>query len=147
MRKPTNTCILSKNNSRTLTISLWGAARVLIFDIQKKKITDTILVGDHPNDLCLSGDGHILFVANANDNSVSVVDLKTRRVLETLDAALYPGSAVGSTSNAVALSQNEKTLYIANADNNCLAVLTSANRVIPGLSDTYRLDGIQPVSK
>ena len=42
--------------------------------------------------------------------------------METLDAALYPGSAVGSTTNAVALSQNEKTLYIANADNNCLSV-------------------------
>ena len=115
------TCQLSKNKSE-LYISLWGAARVLIFDIQKKKFTDSIPVGDHPNDLCLSGNGRILFVANANDNSVSVVDLKTRKVLETLDAALYPGSAVGSTSNAVALSQNEKTLYIANADNNCLAV-------------------------
>ena len=115
------TCLLSKNKPE-LYISLWGAARVLIFDIQKKKFTDSIPVGDHPNDLCLSADGRILFVANANDNSVSVLDLKTRRVLETLDAALYPGSAVGSTSNAVALSQNEKTLYIANADNNCLAV-------------------------
>ncbi len=38
------TCILSKNKSE-LYISLWGAARVLIFDIQKKKITDTILRG------------------------------------------------------------------------------------------------------
>jgi YVTN family beta-propeller protein len=115
------TCLLSKNKS-VLYISLWGAGRVLLFDIQKKKITDSIPVGDHPNDMCMSGDGHILFVANANDNSVSVVDLKTRKVLETLDAALYPGSSVGSTTNAVALSQNEKTLYIANADNNCLAV-------------------------
>jgi len=115
------TCMLSKNKSE-LYISIWGAARVLIYDIHEKKITDSIQVGDHPNDLCLSGNGHILFVANANDNSVSVVDLKTRRVLETLDAALYPGSAVGSTTNAVALSQNDKTLYIANADNNCLSV-------------------------
>jgi YVTN family beta-propeller protein len=115
------TCLLSKNKSE-LYISIWGAARVLIFDIQKKKITGSIAVGDHPNDLCLSGNSRILFVANANDNSVSVVDLKTRTVLETLDAALYPGSAVGSTTNAVALSQNEKTLYIANADNNCLSV-------------------------
>ncbi|HET7002585.1 MAG TPA: bifunctional YncE family protein/alkaline phosphatase family protein [Puia sp.] len=115
------TCLLSKNKTE-LYISVWGAAQVLIFDIQKKKMTGSIKVGDHPNDLCLTGNGQILFVANANDNSVSVVDLKTRKVLETLDAALYPGSAVGSTTNAVALSQNEKTLYIANADNNCLSV-------------------------
>ena len=63
-----------------------------------------------------------LFAANANDNSVSVVDMKNRKVLETLNAALYPGSFVGSTTNGVALSDDDKTLYIANADNNCLAV-------------------------
>jgi len=115
------TCQLSKNKSE-LYISLWGAARILVFDTRKKIITDSIAVGDHPNDLCLSRNGRILFVANANDNSVSVVDIKNRKVLETLDAAIYPGSPVGSTSNSVALSENDKTLYIANADNNCLAV-------------------------
>src|SRR5450432_2610618 len=115
------TCLLSKNKTE-LYISLWGGGRILIFNIQKKKITDSIVAGDHPNDLCLSRNGRTLFVANANDNSVSVIDVKSRKVLETLDAALYPGSAVGSTSNGVALSENDKTLYIANADNNCLAV-------------------------
>jgi YVTN family beta-propeller protein len=115
------TCLLSKNKAE-LYISLWGGGRVLIYDIQKKKIADSILVGDHPNDLCLSRNGRILFVANANDNSVSVIDMHTRKVLETLDAALYPGSPAGSTTNGVALSEDEKTLYIANADNNCLAV-------------------------
>ena len=103
------TCQLSKNKSE-LYISLWGAGRILIFDIQKKKITDSISVGDHPNDICLSRNGRILFVANANDNSVSVVDIQNRKVLETLNAAIYPGSSAGSTTNGVALSENEKTL-------------------------------------
>ena len=115
------TCLLSKNKSE-LYISLWGGGKILIFDIENKKISDSILVGDHPNDLCLSRNGHILFVANANDNSVSVIDIQKRKILETLDAALYPGSLGGSTTNGVALSENERTLYIANADNNCLAV-------------------------
>jgi len=115
------TCLLSKSRAK-LYISLWGGGRILIFDIHKNKITDSIAVGDHPNDLCMSRNGRTLFVANANDNSVSVIDLISRKVLETLDAALYPGSSVGSTTNGVALSENDKTLYIANADNNCLAV-------------------------
>jgi YVTN family beta-propeller protein len=72
--------------------------------------------------MCLSGDGRYLFVANANDNSVSVIDLKKRKVLEILNAALYANAAPGSTTNSVAISGNGKTLYIANADNNCLAV-------------------------
>ena len=115
------TCLLSKNKSE-LYISLWGGGRVLIYNVKKKRITDQIAVGSNPNDLCLSRNGHTLFVANANDNSVSVIDIEKRKVLETLDAALYPGSPAGSTSNGVALSEDEKTLYIANADNNCLAV-------------------------
>ena len=115
------TCQLSKTR-KELYISLWGGGRILVFDTQKKKISDSISVGDHPNDMCISKNGQILFVANANDNSVSVVDLKNKKVLETLDAALYPGSSVGSTTNGVALSENQKTLFIANADNNCLAV-------------------------
>src|SRR5664279_2674866 len=114
------TCLLSKSKSE-LYISLWGGAQVLIYNIKTNQISDRIAVGSNPNDLCLSRNGRILFVANANDNSVSVIDIEKRSVLETLDAALYPGSPAGSTSNGVALSENEKTLYIANADNNCLA--------------------------
>jgi len=72
-----------------------------------------------------------LFVANANDNSVSVIDLTKRKVIETLNAALYPNAPSGSTTNGVALSADEKTLYIANADNNCLAVFDISN---PGSS-------------
>jgi len=72
--------------------------------------------------MCLSGNGQYLYVANALDNSVSVADTRSRKVLETLNAALYPESRVGSTTNGVALSADEKTLYVADADNNCLAV-------------------------
>ena len=72
--------------------------------------------------MCLTKNNHFLFVANANDNSVSVIDLQKRKVIETLNAALYPDAPTGSTTNALALSENEKTLYVANADNNCLAV-------------------------
>ncbi|RZK46799.1 MAG: hypothetical protein EOO59_18735, partial [Hymenobacter sp.] len=71
------------------------------------------------------------FVANANDNSVAVVDAKSWRVLETIGTTLYPTRLTGSTTNGLALSPDEKTLYIANADNNCLAVFDVAR---PGRS-------------
>ncbi|NDE78977.1 MAG: hypothetical protein EB047_07215, partial [Chitinophagaceae bacterium] len=61
-------------------------------------------------------------VCNANDNSVSVIDLTTKRVVETLDAALYPNSPSGSTSNSIAINAKANQLFIANADNNCVAV-------------------------
>ena len=72
--------------------------------------------------MILTKSGAFLYVANSQDNSVSVINTSTNAVVETLNAALYPASPSGSTSNGIALSEDEKTLYIANADNNCLAV-------------------------
>ena len=115
------TCLLSPDK-KTLYISCWGCNKVQLFDTDTRQFTGSIPVGDNPNDMCLTKDGSYLFVANANDNSVSVIDMKKRMVIESLNAALYPDALTGSTTNSVALSANEKTLYIANADNNCIAV-------------------------
>ncbi|HVZ24676.1 MAG TPA: YncE family protein, partial [Sediminibacterium sp.] len=114
-------CVLSPNK-KELYISCWGCDKIYVFDTHKKNITDQIPVGDNPNELCLNKKGSILFVANANDNSVSVIDIAKRKVLETLNAALYPNAPSGSTTNGLALNEKENRLYIANADNNCLAV-------------------------
>lgn len=115
------TCLLSPDKKK-LYISVWGGDKIKIFNTVTRKITDSIAVGDNPNDICITKNGKYLFVANANDNSVSVINIKLRKVTETLNAALYPNSVPGSTTNSVALSADEKTLYIANADNNCIAV-------------------------
>jgi len=115
------TCLLSPDK-KELYISLWGADKVMVYNTSSKTLTDSIAVGDNPNDLCISKNGRYLYVTNANDNSVSVIDIKERKVKETLNAALYPTQLSGSTSNALALSDDGRTLYIANADNNCLAV-------------------------
>ncbi|HMH20202.1 MAG TPA: beta-propeller fold lactonase family protein [Puia sp.] len=115
------TCLLS-HNRKELYITCWGCDKVLIFNTENRSFSGEISVGDNPNDLCLTKNDRTLFVANANDNSVSVIDVQNRKVLETLNAALYSDAPSGSTTNALALSENEKTLYVANADNNCLAV-------------------------
>jgi YVTN family beta-propeller protein len=124
------TCILSPDK-KILYTTCWGCDKVVIFDTRQQKITGSVLVGDNPNDMCITANGKYLFVANANDNSVSVIDCQQEKVLETLNSALYPNALCGSTTNSVALSADEKTLYIANADNNCLAVFDVTN---PGSS-------------
>ncbi|MBK9390542.1 MAG: beta-propeller fold lactonase family protein [Bacteroidetes bacterium] len=115
------TCLLSPDK-KTLFISCWGCDKIVLFDTKLQKISGSIQVGDNPNDMCITANGRFLFVANANDNSVSVIDCKNLSVIETLNSALYPDALCGSTTNSVTLSSDEKTLYIANADNNCLAV-------------------------
>ena len=114
-------CLLSPDK-KELYISSWGGDKVLIYDTRQRKLVGDVAVGDNPNELLLNKKGNILFVANANDNSVSVIDIRKRKVLEVLNAALYPNSPAGSTSNGLALSANESKLYVANADNNSLAV-------------------------
>ncbi len=115
------TCLLAADK-KILYISIWGGKKVALFNTVTKTITGTIAVGDHPNELCLTKNGSHLFVANASDNSVSVIDTKPNKVIETLTASLYPNAPQGSATNGLALSADEKTLFIANADNNCLAV-------------------------
>ncbi len=112
---------ISRNN-KELFISCWGGDKVLVFDLEKQTWNKPIDVGDNPNELYLSKNGQYLLVCNANDNTVSVIETKEKRVIETLDAALFPNSPSGSTTNSLALDDKERTLFIANADNNCLAV-------------------------
>jgi YVTN family beta-propeller protein len=80
------------------------------YDIKSEKISAEIAVGDHPNELLLNKKGNLLFVANSQDNSVSVINTKTNKVEETLNASLFPNSPSGSTSNGIALSEDEKTV-------------------------------------
>jgi YVTN family beta-propeller protein len=124
------TCLLSPDR-KTLFVSCWGCDKVVVFDTYLQKFTGSIAVGDNPNDMCITASGRYLFVANANDNNVSVIDTKLSKVIETLNSALYPNAPIGSTTNSVALSADQKTLYVANADNNCLAVFDVS---IPGQS-------------
>ena len=119
-------CVLSPDK-KLLYISCWGCDKIYIYNTQVGEFSGEIAAGDNPNEICLSKNGVYLFVANANDNSVSVINTSQRKVVETLNASLYPNAPSGSTSNGVALSENQKTLYIANADNNCLAVFDVSN--------------------
>lgn len=118
-------------DKRELFISCWGCDKILIFDLDRNTWKTPIAVGDNPNEIMLTPDGKFLYVCNANDNSVSVIDLKERRVIENLDAALFPNSPSGSTTNSLAYDASKKILYIANADNNCVAVF---NVSVPGQS-------------
>lgn len=114
-------CVLSPDKNR-LYISVWGGKQVLLYNTQTNRAETFINTGGHPNELCLSKDGRFLYVANAEDNSVSVINTAEQRTVETLTASLYPDAPQGSATNGLALSEDNKTLFIANADNNCLAV-------------------------
>jgi YVTN family beta-propeller protein len=124
-------CVLSPDE-KTLYISTWNAEEITCYNTLSGALS-TIKVGSHPNELLLNKKGTRLFVANANDNSVSIINTATGKVTEVVSTSLFPTKLTGSTTNGLALSPDEKTLYIANADNNCLAVFDVSN---PGVSQS-----------
>ena len=115
------TCLVPPDG-RTVLVSLWGGAKILVFDAETLAPAGEIPVGEHPNAMALSPDGTRLFVACANTNAVWVVDLPSRTAKEQISIALYPDAPPGSTPNGLGLSPDGATLLVANADNNTVAV-------------------------
>jgi YVTN family beta-propeller protein len=110
-------------DGKTLYVSLWGGAKILLFDTETLEARGEIAVGEHPNAMVLSKDGSRLFVACANTNAVWTVDLATKRATEQVSIALDPAAPPGSTPNGLGLSPDGRTLLVANADNNSVAVV------------------------
>jgi YVTN family beta-propeller protein len=119
--------LVLSDNGQTLYVSNWGSDSVSLIDVGTLRVTGRIAVGDNPNDMALSKDGR-LFVSCANDNTVIVIDTRTRQVIERVSTALTPNAPEGSTPNALALDRNNQMLFVANADNNDVAVVRVAER-------------------
>ncbi len=105
-----------------LYVSLWAQAAVGVIDLKSNRLVAKWAVEEHPNEMALTRSGRYLFVANANRNTVTVLDTTTGRTVETLSAAFTADMAPGSTPNSLALSPDESTLFVANACNNNVAV-------------------------
>lgn len=112
-----------KGRNGLLYVSDWADAKVLIVDPETLRTIGRIPVGEHPNQMALHPTDDRLFVACSSSNSVSVIDIKSGIVHETIFTALFPLAPEGSTPDALCVSPNGETLYVANADNNCVAVI------------------------
>lgn len=115
-------CRLDERKGR-LYVSLWAHAQVAVIDLKSNTIIANWPTEDHPNEMLLTKNGKLLYVANANRNTVTVFDTEKGRSIETIWAALHPASPPGATPNSLALTPDEKTLFVANANINTLAVI------------------------
>ena len=76
-------------------VSLWAKSAVAVFEANTGQQLSIIATGEHPSELCLDVAHNRMFVSNANDNSVSSIDLASQRVTETLLSALFPTAPPG----------------------------------------------------
>jgi YVTN family beta-propeller protein len=93
------------------------------------RVRRRVRVGGQPNKMIVSRDRSRLYVANANTDSVSVIDVKSDTVLEEIPTTgpdLLASSArglKGANPNGLALSPDERVLYVTNGGTNSLAVV------------------------
>src|SRR5215510_8046945 len=93
-------------NGKQLAVSNWGDESVSLLDAKTLKETARVKVGSHPNDLAFAKDGR-LFVANADNNDIAVVDVANPResaVLGFIPTTWYP--------SAVAVSPDGKKIFV-----------------------------------
>ena len=120
-------CCLDEKRQR-LYVSLWAQAAVSVVDLRAGQVLTRWPTEDHPCEMALTRSGKLLYVANANRNTVTVFDTASGKTLETIWAAFFPDSPPGSTPNSLALSPDEKTLFVANANVNAVAVFDVSRR-------------------
>jgi len=102
-------------------VSLWGASAIAVLSDRDGTIRARWPAGDRPGELLLSPDRR-LFAVNSTRNTVTVLDARDGRMLETLSVALAAGDQPGVTPDSLALSPDGRTLFVANARSNAIAV-------------------------
>jgi YVTN family beta-propeller protein len=107
---------------------------VSVVDVAGRKVVKEIETGLHPSALALRGAR--LYVANANSDSVSVIDTESDRVVQTIPARITPKAPVGSAPNALAVSRDGQTLYVANGADNAVAIIDTASGKTRGFVPT-----------
>ena len=108
-------------NAGRIYVSLWGAAKVAVVDIKANSLQSHYETQEHPNEMITAKQGQYLFVANANRNTVTVLDTKKGQAIETINTAIAPQAPAGSTPSSLTLTPDESILLVANANTNDVA--------------------------
>jgi DNA-binding beta-propeller fold protein YncE len=101
--------------------SVASEGSVTLIDLARTNQTE-ILTGRHACALALSPNGKFLVCANAGDDTLSVLDTRTDKIVETICARQNPGDLFGAQPNALAFDKSGKKLFVCNGTQNAVAV-------------------------
>ncbi|HUN81539.1 MAG TPA: bifunctional YncE family protein/alkaline phosphatase family protein [Phycisphaerae bacterium] len=100
---------------------------VSIVDLAAGREIEYVETGLSASALSLSEDGAVLFVANCNQDTVSVIDTASRRVIRQIVVKPDLSLPFGSMPSALAWSGRQRALYVACSGNNAVARVRFAN--------------------
>ncbi len=131
-----------------------NAGSVSVIDLGTGHVENEISVELHPSALAVSPDQKYVVVANTGSDTLSVIEVRTGRVVEKISARQDPGDPFGAQPNALAFDQTGRRLFVCNGTQNAVAVIAFNPRenasVLSGLIPVGWFPGavvFRPVSK
>lgn len=113
--------IYSPNGKEIWTSQMQPNGKVLVYDAQTYALKNTISVGSGPAEVTFSADGSKAYVANGEDNTVSIIDPSGKVVLATVPVDHEPvGAWVG----------HDGTMFVDNEEGQTISVLDVASNAI-----------------
>jgi YVTN family beta-propeller protein len=94
---------------------------ISVVDLEQKIVIKEIDSGDMPNRLSFTNGGEVLFVVNAESDTLSVIDSDKHEVIKTVP--------VGDSPGYVAINPDETLAYVTNMDSNTVSIV-DADKVI-----------------
>lgn len=124
---------LAKKGARDTAVSAGTSVRTdkssdaalrgsLTFIDTEKLTTNEIDAGRQPCGMACAPDGRTLYVANSDDDSISIVDIPSRRIRGNLSLRSQDDAGFGRIPTSLALSADGNTLYAACGGINAVAV-------------------------
>jgi len=103
-------------------VSCWNDSSVaVVYQGGSPQPASRISVDRHPTAMLLNPEQTRLYVANSNNDSVSVIDTRTDKEIERISVRLSEGVPAGNSPEGLALRGDD--LYVANAHSNSVAVV------------------------
>jgi len=122
LSKPNHNSIFSPDGTEIWTTSMEHDGKTLVFDATSMVLKNSIAVGADPAEVTFSADGKYAFTANGGSNSVSVIDINSKKVIKTIavgaepvgawtgiDGNMYVDNEVGQTVSVINVNKLEVT--------------------------------------
>jgi DNA-binding beta-propeller fold protein YncE len=104
--------------------SIASEGSVSVIDLNSRLPTprSEILTGRHACALALSPNGKFLVCANASEDTLSVIDTRTDKIIETICARQNPADLFGAQPDALAFDKRGRKLFVGNGTQNAVAI-------------------------
>ena len=126
-------------NADRVVVDMHGVAStgtVVRIDLNAGSVTHSVAVGLHPTAIAWDEPRHRLYVANANQDSISIVDTEQNRLDGTLPLKPFGLALKGVAPTALCVSADGRRLYVALGGFNAVAVIDTERRTVQGYIPT-----------